>query len=172
MSDDLSSVSEELRQAVGPILGRTPSGVFILTAADGQGRETGMLASWVQQASFEPPVVTVAVNCKRYLIEWLEAQPRLALSFVGESQKELLRHFGRGFEPDVPAFEGLEISRDGATGLPVLADSLGWLEGEISGRLEAGDHVIYSVTVTGGASGPRLESEAPMVHLRRSGFTY
>ncbi|MBI3469346.1 MAG: flavin reductase family protein, partial [Planctomycetes bacterium] len=34
---------------IGPILGRLPSGVFILTARDGTD-ETGMLASWVMQA--------------------------------------------------------------------------------------------------------------------------
>ncbi len=60
---------------LGAVLGRTPSGIFILIAGDGQDNTTGMLASWVQQASFEPPQVTVAVNKKRYINEWLAKSP-------------------------------------------------------------------------------------------------
>lgn len=173
MSDETPvSPGEELRESIGKVLGQAPSGVFIVTAGDGQGHETGMLASWVQQAAFDPPALTVAINRKRYLVDWLAQQPRLAVSIVGEQQKELLRHFGRGFEPDVPAFEGIGIDRAPATGLPVLSDSLGWLEGEVTGRLDAGDHLVCLVTLTGGGTGPRLGEEPPMVHIRRNGFSY
>src|SRR5688572_20884530 len=97
------------REAIASVLGRTPSGLFILTATDGGGNETGMLASWVQQASFEPPMLTVAVNRQRYLHEWLERTPFLGLSLLGSSQKKLLGHFARGFEPGQPAFDGLAV---------------------------------------------------------------
>ena len=50
------------------VLGRTPSGVFILTCSDGAGHETGMLASWVQQASFDPPMLALAVE--QYVGDW------------------------------------------------------------------------------------------------------
>ena len=56
------ATNDPTTQAIGAVLGRVPSGVFILTASDGQGKETGMLASWVQQAGFDPPCDTVAVN--------------------------------------------------------------------------------------------------------------
>ena len=62
MSDHSPSETVPNADAIGPVLGRTPSGVFILTASSGDGQETGMLASWVQQASFDPPAITVAVN--------------------------------------------------------------------------------------------------------------
>src|SRR3954470_14756244 len=64
-------IREELQKSVGAVLGRTPSGLFVISAADADGRETAMLASWVQQASFSPPMVTVALNRKRYLNDWL-----------------------------------------------------------------------------------------------------
>ena len=101
MSD---STSDAANQAVGQVLGRIPSGVFILTAADAEGRETGMLASWVQQAGFEPPCITVGVNHDRYLNGWLEQNPYVALNLVGDGQFEWLKHFGKGFEPDEDAF--------------------------------------------------------------------
>ena len=40
---------------IAPVLGRIPSGIFILTIRHAD-QETGMLASWVMQAGFEPLV--------------------------------------------------------------------------------------------------------------------
>ena len=51
-------------------LGRVPSGLFILTARVGD-RETGMLASWVQQCSFDPPQVSAAFARDRWVLDWL-----------------------------------------------------------------------------------------------------
>lgn len=130
-----------------------------------------MLASWVQQASFEPPMVTVAVNRSRYLNDWLAEKPQIVLNLIGESQKQFLGHFGQGFEPGEAAFDGLKINR-GQTGLPILSDALGFLEGNIVSRLETGDHMIYAVQLVGAGAGADLASRKPMVHIRKNGFNY
>jgi flavin reductase (DIM6/NTAB) family NADH-FMN oxidoreductase RutF len=159
------------RDAIGSVLGRIPSGLYILTARSADGRETGMLASWVQQASFEPPAVTVAVNRKRYLNDWLRAAPAVVLNLVGDTQKQFLSQFGRGFAEGEPAFGGISLSRSPG-GLPVLADALGWLEGTAGRPIDAGDHLIYVVQITAAGRGPRADAEEPWVHLRRNGFGY
>lgn len=163
-------MSESLAD-VAAVLGRIPSGIFILTAQGSSGDETGLLASWVQQAGFEPPAVTVAVNKKRYVNDWLGEAAGVAISFVGETQKQLLGHFGRGFEPGQPAFEGLSVART-QDGLPVLEDCLGWIAGQVTGSVDAGDHLIYAVRITESHSGPRLPDEKPWVHLRKNGLNY
>ena len=160
-----------MNEAIAPILGRIPSGVFILTAQGNDDLETGMLASWVQQAAFEPPSITVAVNDKRYLNDWLETGKALAISIIGETQKSLLGHFGKGFDPGEPAFEGIELDRSPA-GLPVIKDAIGWLEGTVESSLSAGDHRVYLVRLTAASSGPRLEGEKPWVHVRKNGLGY
>lgn len=153
-------------------LGRIPSGIFILTAresAAAAARETGMLASWVMQAGFEPPMVTVAVGKQRYLVDWLSSGEPFALNLVGHEQMSLLKHFGKGFEPGVPAFEGLEIARSPA-GLPVLSGALGYLECRPVSHVESGDHRIVLAHVV--ASAMFDEETRPMVHLRKSGLHY
>lgn len=153
---------------IGPILGRVPSGIFILTATGEEGYETGMLASWVMQAGFEPPMVTVCVKQGRYVEEWLSAGRPFNLNVLSEDQKDLLGHFGRGFEPGEPAFEGLKVSRC-SRGLPVLSDSIGWLECEPAESLTSGDHHIFLAQVTGGKL---ISEDRPMVHVRKSGLHY
>src|SRR4028118_903064 len=91
---------------LGQALGRVPSGLYILTVRH-DGKATGMLASWVQQAGFEPPMVTVAVNADRYVGAWIDRSGRLALNQTAPARQAHLRHFGRGFTADAPAFEGL-----------------------------------------------------------------
>jgi flavin reductase (DIM6/NTAB) family NADH-FMN oxidoreductase RutF len=156
---------------IAPVLGRTPSGVFILTAKHTDGRETGALVSWVQQASFSPPMVTVAVNQKRYLHDWFRDSPAVVLNLVGDSQKHFLKQFGAGFGPDEPAFEGMSLIR-GETGVPILADAMGYLEGVVKSQLETGDHVIYAVEITAGGTGPDFDTGKPMVHIRKNGMNY
>lgn len=158
-------------EAIGPVLGRTPSGVYILTARNSDGLETGALISWVQQASFSPPMVTIAINQKRYLRDWLAASPQVILNLVGESQKQFLKHFGAGFAPEAPAFEGLSVSRS-ESGLPILVDAMGHLEGVVRSQLETGDHMIYAVEIIGGGCGAAFGESRPMVHIRKSGFNY
>jgi flavin reductase (DIM6/NTAB) family NADH-FMN oxidoreductase RutF len=156
---------------LAPLLGRIPSGLFIVTACAKDGRETGLLASWVQQASFEPPMLTVAVNARRYLHDWLTQSPLLGVSVIGEGQKEFLKHFGAGFEPDQPAFEGIAVTR-GVTGVPCLEHALGTLEGKIVDRMTTGDHVIYAVEVLGAVAGTVAVDTAPWVHVRKNGLRY
>lgn len=166
-----SELSANDRDTIGRVLGRTPSGVFILTATDGQGHSTGMLASWVQQASFEPPAVTVAVNAKRYLNDWLKASPKFGLNLVAEGQGVFLKHFGRGFEPDQPAFDGMQTAKS-PLGLPVLTEAAGYLEGTVTGQMEAGDHVIYLLQIQHAQAGDQISETKPMVHIRKNGFGY
>jgi flavin reductase (DIM6/NTAB) family NADH-FMN oxidoreductase RutF len=164
-------VVDSNRDDIYPVLGRIPSGVFILTVRGPDGHETGMLASWVQQASFDPPAVTVAIKRGRYVHDWLVAAGPVALSLVGDGQKKLLGHFGKGFEPGVNAFEGVATAA-ARNGVTVLAEALGWLEGRPVGSLAAGDHTLFLVELTHAGRGPGLEGERPMVHIRKSGANY
>ncbi len=166
-----SATSDPVKETIGRVLGRVPSGVFIATAADGDGNETGMLASWVQQAGFEPPSFTVVVNKTRYLNEWLGKNPKLAVSIVGDGQFEFMKHFGKGFDPGQPAFEGIEIAR-GTTGMPVLTGAIGFLEGTVTAQVESGDHVIYVVEIENAGAHESLDESKPYIHTRKNGFGY
>ncbi len=150
------------------VLGRVPSGIYILTIGTG-ARATGMLASWVMQAGFDPPMVSVAVKLGRYVCDWLaEGQP-FVLNVVGEGQKDFLRHFSKGFEPGVPAFEGLSVTHC-ARGVPILTEAVGHLECEPVRHVDSGDHRIFLAKV---ARGRLVQPEAqPMIHVRKSGANY
>jgi flavin reductase (DIM6/NTAB) family NADH-FMN oxidoreductase RutF len=150
------------------VLGRVPSGIFILTVGTGD-RATGMLASWVMQAGFEPPMVSVAVRQGRYVGDWIAAGQPFVLNLLAETNASLRKHFNGGFEPGMPAFEGLSISHC-PRGVPILNDSLGHMECEPVRHVDSGDHRIFLANIVRG----KLLDEAarPMVHIRKTGANY
>src|SRR6266545_4365293 len=84
-------------ESLAAALGRIPSGLFVLTLRHGEN-ETGMLASWVQQCSFDPPQVSVGVNKQRDVLEWLLDGAPFVLNVIPEGGEALVAHFGKGFE--------------------------------------------------------------------------
>jgi flavin reductase (DIM6/NTAB) family NADH-FMN oxidoreductase RutF len=155
-------------QGLAAALGRVPSGLFILTARQGE-RETGMLASWVQQCSFEPPQLSVAIRRDRDVTAWLADGAAFTLNLLAEGQTSLISHFGKGFALDEPAFTGLRVERPEG-GAPVLADALGYLLCRVTGRFAAGDHDLFVAAVVGGRT---LQPDGrPYVHVRKSGLRY
>ena len=156
----------ENRNLMLAALGRIPSGLFILTIKHGDA-ETGMLASWVQQCSFEPPQVSVAVRRDRDVNGWLTTDAAFVLNVLDDSQTDMIVHFGRGFALDTPAFTGLEVDRQHSG--PVLREALAFLECRVAARHTAGDHDLLIARVVGGRV---LNDGHPMVHIRKNGSHY
>jgi flavin reductase (DIM6/NTAB) family NADH-FMN oxidoreductase RutF len=152
---------------LGIALGKIPSGLFVLTARQGAAT-TGMLASWVQQCSFEPPRLTVAIKEGRDISAWLREGATFTLNILDDTQTDMIVHFGRGFDLGQPAFEGLEVEPADEGG-PVLSEALAFLECRVEARYPAGDHEL----IVGRALRGKLLGEGqPMVHIRKTGFHY
>jgi flavin reductase (DIM6/NTAB) family NADH-FMN oxidoreductase RutF len=148
-------------------LGRVPSGLFILTLKR-DGIETGMLASWVQQCSFQPPLISLALKPDRPIAGLLDRQARFTLNILENSQTDMISHFGRGFALQEDAFQNLDVDRSGPCGA-VLAEGLAVLECQVVDRRPAGDHDLIVAQVVAGRV---LDEGQPMVHVRKNGFHY
>jgi flavin reductase (DIM6/NTAB) family NADH-FMN oxidoreductase RutF len=143
-----------------------PSGCSIITAGRGESA-TGMLASWVQQASFDPPHVTVSVKEGRPIQAIIAESGRFVLNLLGEDPGAMFKHFGAGFGPGEPAFEGLEIDEN-QWGVELLA-AAGTLSCEVRSSVTAADHVVYVAQV---CSTTVADNQKPYVHIRKSGLSY
>lgn len=163
MKDATADPSESLAAA----LGRVPSGLFVLTARH-DGAETGRLVSWVQQCSFDPPQVSVGVNKAGGVPDGLPDGAAFVLNVIPEGGKALIAHFGKGFGPGEPAFEGLDVRRDGETP-PVLLAAHAYLVCRVTNRVDAGDHVLVIGRVTAGGV---LHDGKPTTHVRKNGLRY
>jgi flavin reductase (DIM6/NTAB) family NADH-FMN oxidoreductase RutF len=53
---------------------------------------------------------------------------------------------------EVDKFEGIAWS-PGVTGAPILSECAAWVEGPTVGRMDAGDHEAFLISVQGGGGG-------------------
>jgi flavin reductase (DIM6/NTAB) family NADH-FMN oxidoreductase RutF len=160
-------MTSESHKSLASALGRIASGLFVVTARQGHAT-TGMLASWVQQCSFDPPQITLCVQPGRDIAGWLMPGAGFTVNILDDTQTDMIVHFGKGFKTDEPAFTGLEIEPLDQAG-PVLCDALAYLECRVAARHSVGDHdLVVGLVVRGEMLGDRH----PMVHIRRNGMHY
>ena len=85
--------------ATAAALGRIPSGLFVVTwrgrEDDAAAQDRAMLASWVMQGGFVPPLITIAVGTSRDLLAAIDQCTPFVVNVLGESQRSLLARFGR-----------------------------------------------------------------------------
>ncbi len=158
-----SSGADRTAQAVGRLVGS----LSVMCCQRGEVR-SGMLASWVSQATFNPPGVTVAVAKDRALESLTHSGDQFVLNILEEG-KQLRKHFMKQFQPGEDRFTGLDVE-EASNGCVILKDALAYLECEVKQRMECGDHwVIYAVV----KQGQVLSSDGvTAVQYRKTGSNY
>ena len=147
-------------------LGRIPSGLYAVGAMH-EGRRIGMLCSFVEQAGFQPPMVSIALGHDRPLRAVLEHGGLFSVNILGNEDKKILAAFASGREEDPFAVFTLV---DNGHNLPQLADALAWLACRPRGSVVAGDHIVYVAEVVEGCL--HREGSEPMIRVRKNGFSY
>lgn len=158
--------SDRTDQAVGRITG---SLCIITTQIDHQHQ--GFLTSWVSQATFNPPGLTIAVPKELVSKELSESLPNSGTAFTLNILKEgrnLRRHFLKPLSGD-DRFAHIDTHL-ASNGCLVLDDALAYLECTVNDRMECGDHWLLYATVD---NGKVLESVGvTAVQHRKSGRQY
>ena len=96
---------------IGSILGRIPSGLFVITWQE-QAVDKTMLTSWLMQAGFNPPAISIAVgDGRRFLSAVGSGNFRFVINVLSENQRSLLGKFGKPPARDDEPFSGLDIRR-------------------------------------------------------------
>lgn len=157
--------ASSIEQAVGRVVGS----LSIVTAKQGDVT-SAMLASWVSQATFNPPGLTVAVAKDRAIESLMHSGGQFVLNILAEGQHlGLMKHFLKPFAPGEDRFHGLDTQEAG-NGSPILSDALAFLECRAENRMECGDHwLVYAVVENGQVLQPKAQTA---VHYRKSGSHY
>jgi flavin reductase (DIM6/NTAB) family NADH-FMN oxidoreductase RutF len=130
------------------LFGRITLGVYAVGVAH-EGRRDAFTAAWVMQASYNPPLLAVAINPDNASHAILMACGGFALSVLKRGQLELAQRLGTRSGHDQDKLAGVDWW-PGHRGAPVLKDALAYFECELTQRLGAGDHELVVARVTGG----------------------
>ncbi|WP_269622108.1 diflavin flavoprotein [Prochlorococcus marinus] len=154
-------------------LGKVVGSLSILTAEKLEEEtkvNSAMVASWISQASFSPPGITVAVAKDRAVENLLHTGNFFALNILNEQNyQKLLKQFLQPFAPGADRLSGLELLYTPSS-QPILPEALAWIEGCVKQRMECGDHwLIYAEIKYGKVLNP---NGITAVHHRRTGANY
>lgn len=144
-------------------MGQMASGVTIITMRTA-GTDHGFTASSFTSLSLDPMLVLVCVVKNTRCHALIEQAGHYAANILSTAQQPLGARFA---DPRVlDRFEGVETTR-GATGAPILPESLAWVDCRLREVLPGGDHSIFVGEVLEGHVHP---SDAALVyHNRRWG---
>jgi flavin reductase (DIM6/NTAB) family NADH-FMN oxidoreductase RutF len=117
-----------------------PSGVCVVSA-NVEGERVATTIGSLVSLSLEPPLVGISVGRELALHELLRTAGAFGISILRGDQAHVAAHFARGVPP-LFLWEGVAV-KDGATGAPLLADALAWVECRLWERYDAGDHSIF-----------------------------
>ncbi|MDJ0696031.1 diflavin flavoprotein [Mastigocoleus sp. MO_188.B34] len=157
--------ASNLEQAVGRVVGS----LCVVTAKQGE-MSGAMLASWVSQASFTPPGLTVAVAKDRAVETLMHSGNSFVLNVLQEGNHlGLMKHFLKPFSPGQDRFADV-ATEEAENGIPYLKDSLAYIECSVKDRMEVGDHWLVYATVD---NGQVLNNDGvTAVHYRKTGTHY
>jgi flavin reductase (DIM6/NTAB) family NADH-FMN oxidoreductase RutF len=129
-------MKEEWLRAFGQMI----NGLYVLTTRH-EEKINGMIASWVTQVSYEPPLILVAVHPDRYSHKLIEKSKSFALHTVQNTRHEMIE---RMMGPDPAAkFAGIDWE-PGITGCPILKDCLAWFECKVTHQQRPGNHTLFT----------------------------
>lgn len=101
--------------------------------------------SWAIQSSFEPPMITVAIQKDSNLNETIQISQVFSLTVIGKSEQELIEKFANQSEVDYSnnKVNGISYSK-GETGAPLLNCGVATIECTLDDALTTnGDHLLF-----------------------------
>ncbi|KAF0122320.1 MAG: NAD(P)H-flavin oxidoreductase [bacterium] len=114
-------------------------GLYILTAK--MGKEiNGMIASWVSQVSFNPPLVMAVIRRNRYSHKMVKESGVFALNVLGKDNSGLVSKF-KAPTPE-EKFKGIRWETK-TTGAPIISETVAYMDCNLVNSIDTGDHTIF-----------------------------
>jgi flavin reductase (DIM6/NTAB) family NADH-FMN oxidoreductase RutF len=140
------------------VLSRFATGVTVLST--GGNNAHGMTANSFTSVSLRPPFVLTCVARTALMHANILATRSYGVSVLGAHQERLGRYFADRRRPSgIDQFDVTDWFPGPNTGVPMLADSLAWLECELVESYDGGDHSVF----LGQVLGMGRESGAPLL---------
>ncbi len=130
------------------LLGHWATGVAVVTTTrPADARPCGLTANALASVSLDPPLVLVCVDRAADTHDCIATTGAFAVSMLPEDGERLARRFAGDEVED--KFDGVAY-RTEATGAPVLAEALAWVDCGLAASHPAGDHTIFVGEVVAG----------------------
>lgn len=139
MSDDAAKDALEMM----------PYGFYSITSRD-DNEVNIMVANWVVQSSFEPRLITLALQKTAYSHDLIESGKVFAVNIFNKADAEAIKPFTKSRNKNPDKVKEAEYSPGPETGCPILEDAAAYLECKVLKIVDVGgDHDLVVGEVVG-----------------------
>jgi flavin reductase (DIM6/NTAB) family NADH-FMN oxidoreductase RutF len=127
------------------VLWTMPSGLYVVGSTDKADRRNGMTLNWATQVSFDPKLLGIGVEQEAFTHELIAAGAAFSLCIIDREDRAIVRKFTKPVDVDLAAktLNGFPYLDGPATGAPVLAQSVAYVECEVRNSVEVGNHTLF-----------------------------
>jgi len=153
------------------VMGRLAGGVTIVATVDDSGAAHGMTVNALTSVSLDPVLVLFCCERDASLHAPVLASGRWTVSMLTAEQGQLSGWFATRERHGTDQFADLPTWSGANTGVPILAESLAWLECRTWATYDGGDHTIVvgevlDLGLGDGEAGPLLYYASEYRNLR------
>jgi flavin reductase (DIM6/NTAB) family NADH-FMN oxidoreductase RutF len=150
-------------------VGHIPSGLFIVCTIDSKGNKEGFLGSWVQQVSFDPLLITLAIRKGRPGYDHIMSGNVFSINIVGEEKSTFLKSFWKGYPPGQSPFGSIphKVSKKGTIWIEEAKSVMDCI---LISKSQPGDHELVIAEVV--ASADLNADMKPKTYTRKNGLDY
>lgn len=145
-----------------------PYGLYVIGVA-GKDGPYAIVANWVMQVSFHPPLIAIAIEQDSVMRQYLAKSGCFSVNLFRKGKKEQAKAFLKTSSVQGSTINGEQYLLT-PHGAPYLPDALAHLECTVNERHRAGDHTIFVGEVTGGALNGNEGTE--ILTLHETGWKY
>jgi flavin reductase (DIM6/NTAB) family NADH-FMN oxidoreductase RutF len=121
------------------IMGHFATGVTVITTISKDGTPYGLTANAFMSVSLEPSLLLISVDKKAESYPYFQQSRVFTVNVLRDDQEGLSRRFAVS---GGNKFEGVAYHR-GANNVPILEDTLAYIECRLYATYEGGDHTLH-----------------------------
>ncbi len=127
------------------VLWTMPSGLYVVGSTDKAQRRNGMTLNWATQTSFAPKHLGIGVERDAFTHELIMVGGVFALCLIDREDRAIVRKFTKPVDVDLAAktLNGFPYLDGPATGAPVLAQAIAYVECEVRQTADLGDTTFF-----------------------------
>ena len=154
------------------VLWKMPSGLYVVGTTDKGERRNGMTLNWATQMSFDPKWIGIGVEHEALTHELVTAGGVFSLCMIDREDRAIVRKFTKPVEVDLAAhtLNGFGYVDGAATGAPVLAQSVAYVECEVRQQVEAGNHTLFLGEIVN--AGFLKDEDTPVLRMEDTKMNY
>lgn len=133
-----------------------PHAYTLVTSLDKNGRPNALGVAWATRTSFEPFLITISIDHRRYSHEGIQMHKEFVLNYPNEDQAEAAWTCGTksGRDGDKIELAGLTLVGSKAVKVPTVDGVTVAFECKVVDQFETGDHTVFVGKVVGTTGNP------------------